>query len=227
MASFFHILFDLFSDLTLSGIAYFALAEALNQAIGLIIESLGPDRTSPQLAAFHLQYELIVFPIAFIAFMAWSTRFFYRCRGHSGCVGKSLASILRWLSPLHPEPLKTCPCCWMRDHGKPTTGMDSLLQHQSKFRRPYPIERMSYAPSPAPTPHGEERCLTFDCVSPVSADETTNEWRDVGNVSDEERIEESLSQAVSPVADESTSGWRDLASSSDRERMGDTAVQIN
>ena len=212
MASFSEVLVDLLSDLTLSGIAYFALAAALNQAVGHVTELLGPSWTLPQPAAFDIRYEPIVFSIAFIH---WSTRFFLRCRGHFGCAGKSVADVLRWLSPLHPEPLKICLCCWMRTHGEPATGLDSQLRHQCKIRRPYPSERMSCPTSPAPTLHGEERRLELDhfshspALSPVSADETTNEWRDVENFSDRERTEESLSPAVSPVADESTSGWRD------------------
>ena len=230
MASFSDVLVDLLSDLTLSGIAYFALAAALNQAVRLVTEFLSPDWILPQPAAFDIRYELIVFSIIFLH---WSTRFLFRCRGHFGCAWKSLAYILRWLSPLHPEPLKTCPCCWMRTHREPATGIDRQHRHQYKIGRPYPIALMSCLPSPAPTPRGEERCLTFDdsshipAVSPVSADEITNEWRDVGNFSDKERKEESLSPAVSPVADESTSGWRDLVYSSDGKRTEDTAGQTD
>ena len=233
MASFSEVLVDLLSDLTLSGIAYFALAAALNQAVGRATELLGPSWTLPRPAAFDIRYEPIVFSIAFVH---WSTRFLFRCRGHFGCAGKSIAYILRWLSPVHPKPLKTCPCCWLRTHGEPATGPNSQLRHQCKIRRPYPIERMSCPTRSAPTLHGEERCLTFDyissenhnsAISPVTADETTNEWRDVENFSDRERTEESLSPAVSPVADESTSGWRDWAYSSDRERTEDTTGQTD
>lgn len=115
--------------------------------------------------------------------------------------------------------------------GEAATGLESRLQHHQCKSRAYPIERMSCPSSPAPTLHGEERCLTFDNVShspavgPVSADEIMNEWRDVGNFFDKERMKENLSPAVSPVTDESTSGWKDLACSSDRKRTEDTAGQ--
>lgn len=170
-----------------------------------------------------MRSKAVVFSIAFIA---WSMRLLSRCRGHFGCAGKSLAYILRWLSPLHPQPLKICLCCWLRAHAKPETGTDRQLQHQCKVRRLYPTERVSYPPRPSTTLRTEERCLTSDCVSPVSADEITNEWRDEESFSDKERTEESLSSAVTSAnADESTSEWRDLAYSSDRERTEDTAGQ--
>ena len=212
MASF---LIDLLSDLTLSGIAYFALAVALNHSVEHVIELLSPSWTLPQLALSDIPYETIVFSIAFIH---WSIRLFFRYRGHFRCAWKSLAYILRWLSPLHPKPLKTCPCCWIRTHGDPATGLDSRLQDQGRIRRPDSIERMSSCPpSPALMLPGEQRCLTFDSSSHspadslVSADDTMNEWRDVEKSSDDGRREGSLS----PVADESTSGWRDLACSSE------------
>ena len=113
------------------------------------------------------------------------------------------------------------------------TGIDRQHRHQHKISRPYPIEPMSCLPSPAPTLRGEERCVTFDgsshmpAVSPVSADEITNEWRDAENFSDRERTEGSHSPAVSAVADESTIGWRDWAYSADRERTEDTAGQTD
>ena len=110
--------------------------------------------------------------------------------------------------------------------------LESRLQHQ--VRRAYPIERMSCPLSPAPTLQGEEeRYLTFDyvsaqsdhaAVSSVSAEETTNEWRDVGCFSDEGSVEERRSCAVGSVyADESTSGWRDLGCFSEKERTEEAA----
>ena len=234
MSSFSTVLINLLSDLTLSGIAYFTLAVALNQTMGHIKEFLPPSWTLLQPAYDDIQYESMILTTAFIN---WSMRFLFRCRGHFACAAKSLASILRWLSPLHPEPLKFCLscCCWMRTHeGEAATGMESRRpHHQCEVRRACSIERMSCPASPAPTLHGEERCLTFDSfsysrpISPVSADEITNEWRDVGHFSDKERMKESLGPAVSPVADESTSGWRDLACYSDRERTEDTAGQTD
>ena len=227
MASFFDVLFDLLSDLTLSGIAYFALAAALNQAVRLVAELLWSSWIIHQPAAYDIWDDMYSFAIAFqfivfsIAFIHWSTRFLFRCRRHFVCAGKSLAYILRWLSPLHPKPLKTCPCCWLRTREEPATELETQLQRQWKIRRPYPVERMSCPSSHATTLHGEERCLTFDfvspqnqvpAVSPVSADEIKNEWRDVGNFSDKKGTEGRRSPAFSPVdADESTSGWRDMA----------------
>ena len=118
------------------------------------------------------------------------------------------------------------------------TGMESRLEHhQREVRRAYPIERMSCPLSPTPTLQGEERCLTFDYISAqsdhaavgsVSAEETTNEWRDVGCFSDKERTVESRSAAVTPVyADEGTSGWRDLGLSSENERTEDATGQTD
>ena len=223
-------LIDLLSDLTLSGIAYFALAVALNHSVEHVTELLSPNWTLPQPALFDIPCETIVFSIAFIN---WSIRLFFRYRGHFHCTWKFLAYIVRWLSPLHPEPLQTCPCCWIRTYGEPATGLDSRLQDQGRIRRPDSIERMSCPPSPVLMLHREERCLAFDsssrspAVSLASADDIMNEWRDAGNFSDNGRREESLGPVVSAVADESTSGWRDLACSSDRARTEDSARQTD
>ena len=179
------LLSDVLGDLTLSGVGYIVLIGALHITVGLIITLLWPSGIHPLQEGIDIWREYIAI---LIFYLLWTGRFFLRWRGHFDCAGELPAYILRWLSPFYPKPLETCPCCWIRRHGDSTTGIDSQHQPEGDFRRPNPTELVSCPNSPAPTLHKEEICDIFDdisphdlspTISPVSADEITNEWNDL------------------------------------------------
>ena len=130
-------------DLVLSGIAYFALMQALSLAVGNIAWVLFPaDWTLHRISA------LLDWRNNFIWWMflsLWAARFVLRWRGHLACAWGCFACILRWLSPLSPKPFDACPFCRKGIHGEASSGKDHQHEHEHELQ-PQPPRLISPPP---------------------------------------------------------------------------------
>ena len=102
-------LFELLLDLLLSFIGYFALATLLDELLRqLALAFFWPGWTYEQKVRF-VEWKISV--AWSMLYSLWAARFVLRWRGHLCCVGRYLARILHWLSPLSPKLYEACPCC--------------------------------------------------------------------------------------------------------------------
>ena len=107
-------LLELLVDLVLSFIGYYALA----YVICLLIRIIADWTFHPWIMISDQRDEVMRWMVIFL----WGARFVLRWRRHLAHSWGYFAWILRWLSPLYPEPYGVCPCCPTAVHIEPASG---------------------------------------------------------------------------------------------------------
>lgn len=107
-------LFELLVDLVLSFIGYCALAYVVHLLIRMIA-----DWTFYPWIMFSDRRDEIM---RWIVFSLWGARIVLRWRKHLARSCGYLTWILRWLSPLYPEPYEAFPWCPTAVHVEPASG---------------------------------------------------------------------------------------------------------
>lgn len=141
-------------DLVLSGIAYFALMQALSLAVGTIAWVLFPADWTLHKISVLSDWRNEIFWWIFL--LLWATRFVLRWRGHLACAWGCFACILRWLSPLSPKPFETCLFCRNGIHGEASDGKDCQDDQQDQPQLPPPTLPPPSSTSP-PTIKDDQR----------------------------------------------------------------------